>query len=169
MRKLQKAAAIGLTLVCVATGVAATAGGQGDPLITLSYVNETILPNIRKETEAYAQEQKNQLAMEFGKLLESQGGQQSGQTQSSSYTVVTLSKGQKLHLELGSEVLLRVGSATAGAKENPALVDMTTGENLNNGGTLVQNHLYLSTMTEHYVTAGSDTVKVLVRGGYTIG
>ncbi len=168
MRKSQKAVAVVLTLICVATGVAATAGGQDDPLITLSYVNETILPNIRKETETYAQEQKTQLAMEFGKLLESQGGQQPGQNQGSSYAVVTLSKGQTLHLELGSEVLLRVGSATAGAKENPALVDMTTGENLNNGGALVQNHLYLSTMTEHYVTAGSDVVKVLVRGGYTI-
>ena len=69
---------------------------------------------------------------------------------------------------LGAEVMLRVGSATAGAAVNPALVDTTTGENLNHGGALVQNHLYMATMTDHYITAGGSTVKVLVRGSYTL-
>ena len=64
--------------------------------------------------------------------------------------------------------MLRVGSATAGAAVNPALVDTTTGENLNHGGALVQNHLYMATMTDHYITAGDSTVKVLVRGSFSL-
>ena len=45
---------------------------------------------------------------------------------------------------------------------------MTTGSDLNSGGALVKNHLYMATMTDHYITAGSGTVKVMVRGGYTL-
>ena len=56
----------------------------------------------------------------------------------------------------------------AGAAVNPALVDVTTGGNLNSGEGLVQNHLYMATMTDHYITAGGSTVKVLVRGGYSL-
>ena len=82
--------------------------------------------------------------------------------------MVTLNAGQRMDLDLGAEVLLRVGSAAAGAAVNPALVDVTAGGNLNSGEWLVQNHLYLATMTDHYITAGGGTVKVLVRGGYQI-
>ena len=82
--------------------------------------------------------------------------------------MVTLSVGQRMNLGLGAEVMLRVGSATAGAAVNPALVDTTTGENLNHGGALVQNHLYMATMTDHYITAGGSTVKVLVRGSFSL-
>ena len=45
-----------------------------------------------------------------------------------------------------------------------ALIDGT----LNDGGALAQNHLYMATMTDHYITAGGSTVKVLVRGGYSL-
>ena len=39
---------------------------------------------------------------------------------------------------------------------------------LNDGGSLAVNHLYMATIEGRSVTADSDTVKVLVRGGYTI-
>ena len=74
-----------------------------------------------------------------------------------------------LNCDSEEEGELFVGCAgTAGAAENPALVDTTTGGNLNNGGALVQNHLYMATMSDHYITAGGSTVKVLVRGSYTL-
>ena len=36
------------------------------------------------------------------------------------------------------------------------------------GGALVRNHLYLATMSDHYLVAGNSTVKVLARGGYRV-
>ena len=93
---------------------------------------------------------------------------QSGTGGSASYQVVTLSAGQRMNLGLGAEVMLRVGSATAGAAVNPALVDTTTGENLNHGGALVQNHLYMMTIEGRGVRATAATTKLLVRGSYTI-
>ena len=159
--------AFALTVLCLGTGVAlaAGAGSEDDPLITLSYLNETVLPKLLQDTEANAALRQTELTEQFNQAV-AQGG---GGSSSASYTVVTLNSGQRMTLDVGSEVMLRVGSASAGAAVNPALVDITTGGNLNSGEGLVQNHLYLATMTDHYITAGGSTVKVLVRGGYTIG
>lgn len=155
-----------LTALCLGTGVAlaAGAGSESDPLVTLSYLNETVLPKLVQDVQASADQRQAELTQQFNQIA--QGS--SGGTGSASYTVVTLSAGQRLNLNLGAEVMLRVGSAAAGAAVNPALVDITTGGELNSGGALVQNHLYMATMTDHYITAGSGTVRVLVRGGYSV-
>ena len=155
-----------LTAVCLGTGVAlaAGAGSESDPLVTLSYLNETVLPKLVSDAETKAAARQAELAAQFNQ----NAGQGSGSGTNASYTVVTLSAGQRMNLDLGCEVMLRVGSAAAGAAVNPALVDITSGGNLNSGEGLVQNHLYLATMTAHYITAGSGTVKVLVRGGYQL-
>ena len=154
-----------LTALCLGTGVAlaAGAGSESDPLVTLSYLNETVLPKLKQDVEASAETRQAELTTQFNQIA-AQGG---GGT-SASYTVVTLNAGQRMNLDLGAEVMLRVGSAAAGAEVNPALVDVTTGGNLNSGEGLVQNHLYMATMTDHYITAGGSTVKVLVRGGYSL-
>ena len=160
-----RAGAFCLTAVCLGTGaaLAAEAGGEGDPLVTLSYLNETVLPKLVQDTEDRADQRQAELTAQFSQAVQGGGG-----GSGASYTVVTLNAGQRMDLDLGAEVLLRVGSAAAGAAVNPALVDVTAGGNLNSGEWLVQNHLYLATMTDHYITAGGSTVKVLVRGSYTV-
>ena len=157
-------AAFCLAGTCLAAGaVALAAGDQSDPLVTLSYLTEKFLPDLEKSTQEKADAKSAELTKQFEQLAG-----QSGTGGSASYQVVTLSPGQRMNLGLGAEVMLRVGSATAGAAVNPALVDTTSGGNLNSGGALVQNHLYMATMTDHYITAGGSTVKVLVRGSYTL-
>ena len=84
------------------------------------------------------------------------------------FSVVTLSQGQILTGDVGCEVMLRVGSATCVADSNPGLVDETDGTLLNNGSSLVTNHLYMVTISTRSVQAASATVKVLVRGPYTV-
>ena len=137
--------ALCLTGLCLGTGAALAAGDADDPLVTLSYLNETVLPKLLSQVMA-----------------------QGGGNASASYTVVTLSPGQRMDLDIGCEVLLRVGSATAGAAVDPALVDVSAGGELYSGGALVRNHLYLATMSDHYLVAGNSTVKVLARGGYRV-
>ncbi|WP_294855558.1 hypothetical protein [uncultured Oscillibacter sp.] len=124
---------------------AAEAGSQGDPLVTLSYLNETFLPKILSQVQ--------------GKGTGSAG---------TSFTVVDLSKGGSLNLSVGAEVLLRAGTASCGAASSPGLVDETTAEVLENGGVLVKNHLYMATVEGRTVKAGSDGVKLLVRGTYSV-
>ena len=84
------------------------------------------------------------------------------------FTVVTLSNGQVLTGDVGCEVMLRVGSATCVSPSTPGLIDETTAGTLNNGGSLVQNHLYMMTIEGRGVQATAATTKLLVRGSYSI-
>ena len=149
---------IGLLAVsCVAmSGVsfAVEPGSATDPLITLSYLNETFMGQIMNRVDQKIAQRNSGLG-------------QSGADME--FSVVTLSKGQVLTGDIGCEVMLRVGSATCVAASTPGLVDETSGSTLSGGGALAANHLYMMTVENRGVKAGADTVKLLVRGTYTIG
>ncbi len=144
--------ALGLLLVSalamVTFSAAAEAGSSGDPLVTLSYLNDTYLPKILSQVDA--------------KL----GGQSSAAA--SSFTVVTLTNGQILQGDIGCEVLLRVGTATCSATSSPGLIDETAGGSIDNGTALVKNHMYMMTIEGRGVKATAATVKVMARGTYTV-
>ena len=70
--------------------------------------------------------------------------------------------------DIGCEVMLRVGTATLAANTDPGLIDVSTGGTLNNGGALTANHLYMATIADRTVQATAATVKLLVRGEYTV-
>ncbi len=84
------------------------------------------------------------------------------------FVLVTLNKGQVLNGEIGTEVLLRVGTAQCMAKSSPGLIDTTDASTINDGTALKKNHLYMMTIEDRGVKATASTVKVLVRGSYTV-
>lgn len=165
--------AAALAVTCVAGGTVLAAGDQSDPLVTLSYLEDTVLPAILKQAEKTADSKKAELTSQFDQKLaayEKQLNQGStGGGDSATYSVVTLSKNQQLKLEVGCEVMLRVGTATVVSNTEPGLIDVTTGGTLGSGKGLEKNHLYMATISDRAVKAGADTVKLLVRGGYTLG
>ena len=171
-RKLKLAAAVvGVTAVITFGAAAlAAAGDSTDPLVTLSYLNNIFAPSVTaKVDEAVAANEtnlKNELNAAIQKWegqLQSQGG-----GSSSAFSVVTLTKGQKLEGSVGCEIMLRVGTATCLASGSPGLIDSTDGTTLSAGSALVTNHLYMVTVDTRTVSATADTVKLLVRGSYTI-
>ena len=157
--------ALVLLLICGALNLtvsaAAEAGSSGDPLVTLSYLNETFLPSILRKVDDKITDRNATILRQLGV------GSGSG-TASDTFAVVTLSKGQVLTGDIGCEVMLRIGTASCVSPSNPGLIDETSGGTLNNSGALVQNHLYMMTIEGRGVKATAATVKVLVRGGYTI-
>ncbi len=136
---------------------ASTLGTQSDPLVTLSYVNEKLYPQlvdkISEEADRAAQDVRAGIA-------QSGGGTET-------YIVVSLNSGQTLVGQVGCELLLRVGSASVSAADAPGLVDMTEATTLNNGSALKQNHLYMVTVGGNGVKATS-AVKLIVRGDYSV-
>ena len=147
---------------CLAmTGVslAVEPGSASDPLVTLSYLNETFLGQIMTQVD-------QKIAARNSQLLQQSGG--TGSASSAEFTVVTLSSGQTLTGDIGCEVMLRIGSASCVSPSNPGLIDETTAATLNNGGALAVNHLYMMTIEGRGVKAGAATTKLLVRGSYTI-
>ena len=162
-----KLAALTLTVFWLCAGAALAAGGgsQSDPLVTLSYLTQTVQPDILRQVEERANTRQADLMTQFEHRLDQLQGGTGG---SAAYTLVTLSSGDRLELEVGCELMLRVGSAAVNSATEPALIDMTTGGTLANGGSLVQNHLYMATIPDRTLTASAGTVKLLVRGGYSI-
>lgn len=165
-------AGLALTGLFVGAALAAT-GDQNDPLVTLSYLEQTTIPNVVSQVEAKAAARQTELAKtlsdqieQYKKDIASMGG--GGAGASASYTLVTLSSGQTMYLEVGCEVMLRVGTATVKAATSPALIDISTGGTINNGAALTQNHLYMATIADRTITPTAATVRLLVRGGYSV-
>lgn len=134
--------------------LAAEAGSSGDPLVTLSYLNDTFFNTIMQRVDQ--------------KIAERTGQAVPGGSSSASFVVVTLSQGQTLTGGIGCEVMLRVGSAVCVSPSDPGLIDETTASTLADGGALVQNHLYMMTIEGRGVRASAATTKVLARGSYTV-
>ena len=141
------------------TGVslAAEAGSSQDPLVTLSYLNDTFFNSIMQRVD-------QKIAQQTGQAVP--GGTAS--SSAASFAVVTLNEGQTLTGGVGCEVMLRVGSAVCVAPSDPGLIDETTAATLANGGALVQNHLYMMTIDGRGVRATGGVTKVLARGSYTV-
>lgn len=170
-RWLTGAALLLLMALLMGTVSATGIGTENDPLVSLSYLQETFLPQILSGVDAMLEERDTQLIEHVDEAVagvqESWPDSESGTT-NRTFAVVTLSKGQKLMGEIGCEVMLRVGTAVCRAPSKPGLIDQTEGAAINDGDELVKNHLYMMTIEDRGVEATAKTVKVLVRGTYTI-
>lgn len=182
-KKMMKLTAVlALVLVVAGVGAYATAGGANDPLVSLSYLNETFMNNVTARVQEMINSRNNEIKAALSQEIAaaareleaeygsgSEGSNLPGEYETTTFVVVTLEKGQTLIGKIGCELMLRVGSATCVASSAPGLVDTTAGSTLGGGKALAANHLYMATVDGRGVTATSNTVKVLVRGLYTIG
>ena len=165
-------AALALALLCTGAALAAN-GDKSDPLVTLSYLEQTALPGVVSQVETKAAQRQTELAKTLSDQIaayQQQSGTAGGNSGSAAgYTLITLTSGQTLSLDVGCEVLLRVGTATVRTNDSSAaLVDISAGGTVNNGAALTKNHLYMSTIAGRTLTPTSGTVKLLIRGGHKI-
>ena len=149
----------------------AAPGTQSDPFVTLSYLTEIFRPRIMADVSAAGQEMTDRFNEQMTdletKLQASQASQPSAPNAADKFSVVTLSRGQSLTCSVGTEIMLRIGTA-AGSGSAPALVDYTTGDTLSSGTALTANHMYLITIEGNGIRATADMVRVLVRGVYKL-
>ena len=168
----------GGTLLAAAMA-AGTAGSQSDPLVTMSYLNDTfltqLLGKVDEKLTARDKELTDKLTAQVARDTKALAGKYGASAATDSdggtaetFAVVTLSRGQTLYGGIGCEVMLRVGTAVCVANSSPGLIDETDATALDSGAALAQNHLYMATVEGRGVTATAATVKLLVRGGYEI-
>jgi len=159
---------VAMLIICLTltafVAAAAGAGTSGDPLVTLSYLNNTYYKTILGAVDQKIADRDEAMEEKINDLIDdsASGGE------ASVFTVVTLSKDQVLTGDIGCEVMLRVGTASCVSASAPGLIDTTGGSSINGGTALTKNHLYMMTIEDRGVKATADTVKLLVRGAYTI-
>ncbi len=155
------ALALGIGLTSIAAG---NYGTQDDPLITRSYLDATATPNILDKLNGLMDEKATALTESFTSMLDG-----TEITVQSGFSVLTLTEGQTLQCSVGTEIMLRVGSAVSAGPDNPRLIDETGGVSITDEGTaLEKNHMYMVTIINNGITATASTVKVVIRGEYTI-
>lgn len=155
------------------TLASATAGTESDPLVTKSYIEQWVTPSLTEKASEDAQSQLETMTSALqGELAELKKDMESGSIvtggSGGQYQLISLIKGEQLSLDLGTQVVLRIGTATISATSFPALVDLTNGDSLSNGDSLTANHLYLSTIEGRVITATSASTKIMVYGGYQV-
>lgn len=152
---------------------AAASGSQNDPLVTMSYLTGVFEPQIKDEMDriekGLTEKFEAQLAAyESGLKMDPDDFDPDMQGNADVFAVVTLSNGKQLACSVGTEIMLRIGTAEGVGSSAPALVDYTDGRSLLAGAPLTANHMYLVTIEGNGINATSDLVRVLVRGNYTI-
>ncbi len=164
MKRITKITAAFLFLLAVlAFGVSADGvySSQEDPLVSLSYVNDVLAPQIMSQVMARVEKE---YAKADGKP-EATG----------SYSYVQMKQGQTLMADGCCEIVLLSGSASVlvTGQENLAagegLVDITAGQALANGSELPVNHGLIAPKGDgRGFRITSVTAAVLVRGEYHI-
>jgi hypothetical protein len=165
MKKIKKLIIVFLAMLAVlAVGVSADEAYSSviDPLISLSYANDVLGPQIMEQVLEKIESE----YVKKGDLASSQTG---------SYSIVTLKKNQTLTAKGICEVILLEGSATVlvtsseNIQQGNGINDLTEGTVLVNGTLYPINHYTIITKADgrgFFVT--SSTAVVLIRGDYNI-
>ena len=137
-------------------------GTKDDPLVTLSYLDTTVTGSILDKLDNSIAEAEKELTASFDEKIASGGGTET-------FSLVTLSNGQAVTCGVGTEIMLRIGTAASYGNDSPRLINTTTGTSVTAANTaLSANNMYMVTIQGNGIQATSDTVKVLIKGDYTI-
>ena len=156
--KLNKRLTTFLTVTAiVASGIiysvsAADPGTDSDPLVTKSYVDETI-SNL------------------FNALKDGENGTSLGGNlgQEDSFVPVRVEKGQVLLGGEGAEIILRSGEAVSYCEGVDGIVDVTVGEEYFNDTKLTKNHLVIIPRSDgRGAKVTGEEAWFIVKGGYSI-
>lgn len=141
---------IAISLVTAIVAIASP-GGSDDPLITLSYINDKLIPEIKE----YIDEK-------FAENPAAESGNPS------SFVLVNVKANHKIIGDEGTEFVLRMGSGVIVATANGGVADLTAGVDLANGTPIPPNHNLLSPKSDSRgVRMNTDGI-LLIKGTYTV-
>ena len=138
MRPVAMLCALGITIGGV-TALAAAQGSQEDPLITLSYLESVLRPDLEKKVDAAVAANEAAL-MEKVNAAVAKAGPATGGAQSAVFAARDLAQGDSFTPGSGREILVVSGALTAVGK----LTDTTAGTTVNAGAALEVGHLYIT-------------------------
>ncbi len=132
-----------------ATVFANQAGGQTDPLVTKSYVDDKV--NKALET-----------------INANAGNTGNVNINTISYTPVFATVGQTLYGKEGTEIILRSGKGTAVVPTQEGISNITTGQDLKHNAFIGKNHLLITPRDDGRGIKVTENAWFLVKGDYVI-
>ncbi len=145
MKKFYSLIAIIIAAFLTIPSLAANPGSEEDPLISMSYVEDVLMPQIKSYVDTKATEASGQ-----------------------NYEIVNLKKGQTVIGGQSSEFILRMGDATVVATKKGGLADVTAGIDLANGTVMPANHLLIVPFDDwRGIKMVTDGI-VMIKGIYSV-
>lgn len=142
---------IGGTMNSVSAANSSQAGSSTDPLVTKSYVDESISTLLTALNE------------------NNSDSQAVSASSSAAFVPVKVAKGQILIGGEGAEIILRSGSAVSFCSEQDGIIDVTSGTEYFNGTPLAANHMVIIPRADgRGATVTSNEAWFIVKGGYEI-
>lgn len=136
------AAVAALAITAGSVTVLATQGDKDDPLVTLSYLQKVVTPELEKKVDEAVKANSEELAKQLDIAItsyETRVDEKLAQA-GAVFQSRELKSGESYTADVGREVLLVSGSATAVGR----LVDTTAGGTVADGGRLAVGHLYVT-------------------------
>ncbi len=161
---------VAVALVSGLTTMAVTNyGTKDDPLVTLSYLNETLTPAIMDKLQEMTGGKLAEFEARLDELTKENETSTGNGAVVSGFEVLTLSKGQTVTCGVGTEIMPRLGTVVSFGPNNPRLVDETDAQSVPYADAeLLSNHMYMVTIKGNGVKATRDNTKILIRGDYTV-
>jgi hypothetical protein len=127
-------------------------GSEGDPLVTVSWVEARLAAFSRDGTAGSGS-----------------GSAQftDAESQPFAYELINVPRGAKLLTGTGTEFILRSGRARAIAGAGGGIADLTSGQDLSNNIPIIRNHLLLSPKEDGRGVLMETESIFLIRGAYT--
>lgn len=144
------AALIGTTIALAAPG------GEDDPIISKSYIDSVVIPQITQYID--------------GKVSGIVSGNGGGNNTAAApvFEVIEVKNGQTLIGSKGCEMILRKGSGKIIATEKGGIADTTAGYDLASGSEMPSNHMLIVPLEDGRGFTATSDVLVMVKGGYVI-
>jgi len=128
--------------VCL-PGLAADPGSSEDPLVTLSYINDVLMPQVKSYVDSKSQ---------------SLGG----------FEIVNVKAGQTVITSASTEMILRMGNAQIVATQKGGVADVTQGIDLQNGAVMPSNHLLIVPLDDGRGAQMLSDEIIMIKGNYTV-
>lgn len=170
MKKIVVGIAISTLILAGTTyGAISDPGSKEDPIVTKSYVDKKIaeLGGSNSNT-SYLEEQVKAQQQVLDLLLEQMNQLQPGASSNQTYELVSMSQGQRIIGDQGTEMILRSGKGSVIGSINGGIQDVTEGVDLQDGDSAPKYHLMIIPRTEGRGIFAETDIIVMVRGGYTI-
>lgn len=161
--KRLKAAAIALAvMIAGAVTVYAAYDSSKDPLVSLSYLTDVFKAEVEKDVYNKVSEDMSATVEALQKQIDAM---------SNEYEEVSMTKGQRLTAGASCEIVILSGSATVRCSATDSgLIDCTDGVILYDGQAAPLNHKLLVPQNgDGRGVSATGAVKLLIKGGYTIG
>ena len=124
-------------------GMAADPGSNDDPLVTLSYINDVLMPQVKSYVDSKSQ---------------NNGG----------FEIVNVKAGQTVIASASTEMILRMGSAQIVATQKGGVADVTQGIDLQNGAVMPSNHLLIIPLDDGRGAQMLSDGIIMIKGSYSL-